>query len=125
MLPVHTQGWDDATLTEMDKLIVDDWAQFTAYAGGFYRLPPAPYAETGEIVAGVKPGREHRGERIVNFNTGLAVHDILMAGVVLQKAKEHGLGTTIDLQGAGGGLTLGTLPACKRGSRPQAAVRVR
>jgi ornithine cyclodeaminase/alanine dehydrogenase-like protein (mu-crystallin family) len=102
VLPVHTQGWDDAILTQMNKLVVDDWAQFTSYAGGFYRcLPDHPDAETGEIVAGLKQGREHRHERIVNFNTGLAIHDILMAGVILEKAKTQGLGTPLTLQEAG------------------------
>ena len=100
VLPVHTQGWDDAALTRMDKMVVDDWDQFQFYAGGFYlNLPERPYAETGEIVAGLKPGRERRNERIVNFNTGLAVHDILMAGIVLEKAKVQGLGTQLGLGG--------------------------
>lgn len=99
VLAVHTQGWDNATLTQMDKLVVDDWVQFGSYAGHFYHpLPDRPYAETGEIVAGLKPGREHRSERIVNFNTGLAVHDILMASVILQKAKARGLGTQLTMQ---------------------------
>jgi ornithine cyclodeaminase/alanine dehydrogenase len=98
VLPVHTQGWDDAALTEMDKVIVDDWAQFTHYAGGFYHdLPPHPYAETGEIVAGVKPGRESRSERIIDFNTGLAVHDILMAGAIFEKAAALGMGAELNL----------------------------
>jgi ornithine cyclodeaminase/alanine dehydrogenase-like protein (mu-crystallin family) len=99
ILPVHTQGWDSATLTQVDKLVVDDWAQFGSYAGEFYHgLPDRPYAETGEIVAGLKPGREHRSERIVNFNTGLAVHDILMANVILNKAQALGLGTRLTMQ---------------------------
>jgi len=102
VLPVHTQGWDNAILTEMDKLVVDDWAQFISYAGGFYHpLPDLVGAKTGEIVAGQKPGREHRYERIVNFNTGLAVHDILMAGMILEEAKAQGLGARLTLQEAG------------------------
>ncbi|MFC1563036.1 ornithine cyclodeaminase family protein [candidate division KSB1 bacterium] len=101
VLPVHTQGWEPAILSEMDKLVVDDWAQFREYAGEFYKpLPEKPYAETGEIVAGLKPGRENSIERIVNFNTGLAVHDILMASVILHNAKQKGLGTQLTFQKA-------------------------
>ena len=99
VLPIHTQGWEPAILSEMDKLVVDDWVQFCEYAGGFYQpLPEKPYAETGEIIAGSKPGRENSRERIVNFNTGLAVHDILMASVILHRAEQKGLGTRLSLQ---------------------------
>ena len=59
------------------------------------------YAETGQIVAGMRPGRESSSERIVNFNKGIAIHDILMASVILNKAKEKGLGTEITVQDPG------------------------
>lgn len=99
LLPVHTQGWDPSTPSKMDKLVVDDWAQFRTIGDILYQpLPEKPHAETGEIVAGLKPGRENRKERIVNFNKGLAIHDILMASIILNKAKENGLGTELTLQ---------------------------
>jgi alanine dehydrogenase len=101
VLPVHSQGWDNAILTDMDQLVVDDWAQFISYAGGFYHpLPDVVSAETGEIVAGLRPGRESRHERIVNFNAGLAVHDILMAGIILERARVQGVGAALTLQEA-------------------------
>ena len=102
VLPVHTQGWDSSTPSKMDKLVVDDWAQYRTIGDILYQpLPEKPHAETGEIVAGIKPGRENSKERIVNFNKGLAIHDILMASFILDKAKEKGLGTELSLQKPG------------------------
>jgi len=102
VLPVHTLGWDSSTPSNMDKLVVDDWAQFRTVGETFYQpLPEKPHAETGQIVAGMKPGRESEGECIVNFNKGIAIHDILMASVILTKAKEKGLGVEITVQEPG------------------------
>ena len=102
VLPVHTQGWDSSTPSKMDKLVVDDWTQYRTIGDILYQpLPEKPHAETGEIVAGIKPGRENSTERIVNFNKGLAIHDILMASFILDKAKEKGLGTELSLQKPG------------------------
>lgn len=102
VLPVHTLGWNATTPSLMDKLITDDWKQYLSGAGHMYKpLPESPYAETGEIVAGLKPGRESESERIICFNKGLAIHDVLMANVVYQKAKEDNLGTILTIQDPG------------------------
>jgi len=102
LLPVHTLGWDSSTPSNMDKLVVDDWAQFRTVGDEFYSpLPEKPHAQTGEIVAGMKPGREDGKERIVNFNKGLAIHDIMMSSVILARAEEKGLGAEITVQESG------------------------
>jgi len=97
-LPVHTRGWELATLRKVDKFIVDDWAQFNSFVGGvdgYYAPLPDFYSQLGEIVAGEKPGRENREERIIDFNVGVAIHDVFMATVILERAKEKGLGTLL------------------------------
>ena len=97
-LPVHTRGWEHGILSKVDKLIVDDWAQFNSFVGGddgYYAPLPNLYGQLGEIVVGQKPGRENREERIVDFNVGVAIHDVFMASVVLERAKEKGLGTLL------------------------------
>ena len=99
VLPVHTLGWNATAPTSLDKLICDDWEQFKAYSEGWYEpLPTNPYAETGEIVAGKKAGRENTSERIINFNAGLAIHDVLVANAIYKKAKEIGLGKELKNQ---------------------------
>ena len=98
VLPVHTAGWNIDVMAKMDKVISDDWAQLASHARPIYSpFPEHPYAELGEIVAGKKPGRQNAQERIINFNMGLAIHDIIVGSRVFEIAKAKGLGTTLEL----------------------------
>jgi len=100
VLPVHTRGWEQAMLTQADKFVVDDFQQFNKALGGsdgYYSPLPELYAELGEIVVGKKPGRENSTERIINLNFGMAIHDVLMASKVLERAKAKGIGMLLPL----------------------------
>jgi ornithine cyclodeaminase/alanine dehydrogenase len=100
VLPVHTRGWEKSMLANADKFIVDDWQQFNNALGGadgYYAPLPELYAELGQIVVGEKPGRVNSAERIVNINFGMAIHDVLMATRVLERAKAKGLGLMLSL----------------------------
>lgn len=97
VLPIHHEGWEPAMIEKADRLISDDWAQLKPFIEGLYPAFRQPNAELGEIVAGVKPGRENPRHRIVDFNLGIAVHDILMATEVLNRARAKGLGTSLTL----------------------------
>jgi ornithine cyclodeaminase/alanine dehydrogenase-like protein (mu-crystallin family) len=98
-LPIHTQGWNAAAPSEADKLVCDDWAQFSEFAAA-YTCPDSPHAETGQVIAGLKAGRENDDERILCFNTGLAIHDVAVASDILRRATAKGLGSTFVLQDA-------------------------
>ena len=101
VLPVHTMGWDSAIVSRMDKLFTDDWEQFLSVGRKCYQpLPDKPSAETGEVVAGLKPGRETEDERIVCFNKGLAIHDVLIGKKIFEKAKAMGIGENLEVQAA-------------------------
>lgn len=108
VLPIHTGGWNPEILTAMDKVIVDDWNQFCSFTKAIYHPIPSPFAELGEVVAGKKPGRENDQERIIDFNVGLAIHDIVVATRVLEKAKEKGIG--VDLEFMDPSLPIGLPP---------------
>ena len=98
VLPVHTRGWEKTALSEVDKFIVDDWQQFSSFVGGksgYYAPLPELYAQLGEIVVGEKAGRESPDERMIDFNVGIAIHDVAMASEVLTLAREKGLGTAL------------------------------
>jgi len=100
VLPVHTRGWEQALLNQADKLVIDDWEQFNKALGGsngYYSPLPELYAELGEIVVGKKPGRESSAERIINFNFGMAIHDVYMASEVLKRARGKGIGMMLPL----------------------------
>lgn len=100
VLPVHSRGWEKSTPGKVDKFIVDDWQQFSRVLGGtdgYYAPLPRLHAELGEVVVGKKPGRQNPDERIIDFNFGMAIHDILMASQVLARARTQGLGTMLPL----------------------------
>ncbi len=98
VLPVHSAGWEPEIIAKMDKVVSDDWAQFGEHGRSLYSpFPDHPDAELGEIVAGSKPGRENDQQRIINFNMGLAIHDVIIGTRVFEKAKSKGLGTTLEL----------------------------
>ena len=99
VLPVHTMGWDSTIISRMDKLFTDDWDQFQTVGRKCYQpLPDGPTAETGEVVADVKPGRQSHDEKIVCFNKGLAIHDVLIGKTIYEKAQAMGIGQSLEVQ---------------------------
>jgi ornithine cyclodeaminase/alanine dehydrogenase len=87
-----------AALAQMDRISTDDHAQFQYYKSvGYFQQTPDPYADLGEIVAGLKPGRGSPGERTMAMNLGLAMDDMAVAPTVFRMAKEKGLGTFLPL----------------------------
>jgi len=90
--------WQPAALAQFDKISTDDHAQFQYYrSAGYFQATPDPYADLGEIVAGLKPGREHPGERTMAINLGLALDDMAVAPEIYRRAVEGGIGTWLPL----------------------------
>jgi ornithine cyclodeaminase/alanine dehydrogenase-like protein (mu-crystallin family) len=90
--------WKGEALAQFDKLSTDDHAQFQYYRSvGYFQTTPDPYADLGEIVAGLKPGREKDSERTIAVNLGLAMDDMAVAPEIYRRAKERGLGTWLTL----------------------------
>ncbi len=87
-----------AAMAEMDRISTDDHAQFQYYRSvGYFQQTPEPYADLGELVAGLKPGRQSPNERTMAINLGLAMDDMAVAPTVYRLAKEKGLGTALTL----------------------------
>jgi len=90
--------WTPGALAQFDKLSTDDHVQFHYYrSAGFFQSTPDPYADLGEIVAGLKPGRERRDERTMAMNLGLALDDMAVAPEIYRRAKERDIGTWLLL----------------------------
>ncbi|MNY10235.1 ornithine cyclodeaminase [compost metagenome] len=53
------------------------------------------HAELGQIVAGLKPGRERDDETILFWHRGLSTTDIALGHAMLTKARALGLGQTL------------------------------
>ena len=102
VVPYGTMSAVELSLTDiMDKVVVDDWGQcrkglpFGALRQHVDsdRLTEANlHAELGQIVAGVKPGRERDGETILFWHRGLSITDIALGHALLEKAQRQGVG---------------------------------
>lgn len=76
VVPIHTRGFTNCDLF-FDKIFADD----TEHVKGFKYFNRYKYfAESSEVVNGLKPGRENNKERILAYNIGIALHDIYFAG---------------------------------------------
>ena len=97
--PVDYNGaWKTETYQSVDRLITDDHAQMDYYrAKDYFQNVPLPYADLGEIVAGLKPGRQDENERTMSICLGIAVDDAVTAQLVYQAAREQGVGLELPL----------------------------
>ena len=87
-----------AAMRQMDRISTDDHAQFRYYRSvGYFQQTPDPYADLGELVAGLKPGRQSPEERTMAINLGLAMDDMAVAPAIYRMAKEKGLGVKLAL----------------------------
>jgi len=90
--------WTAGALAQMDRISTDDHAQFQYYKSiGYFQTTPDPYADLGEIVAGLKPGRQEAKERTLAMNLGLAMDDMAVAPEIYRRAKAMGIGTWLTL----------------------------
>lgn len=104
VVPYGTISAVELSLTSiMDKVVVDDWGQAAAGQFGALRrhvdqgllTRETLYAELGEIVAGLLPGREDPSERILLWHRGLATTDVAVAHHIWKRAEAEDLGTVL------------------------------
>jgi len=102
VVPYGTMSAVELSLTDiMDKMVVDDWGQCRKGLP-FGALRPHVesdrlgehnlHAELGQIIAGLKPGRERDDETILFWHRGLSTSDIALGHALLQKAERSGIG---------------------------------
>ena len=105
VVPYGTMSAVELSLTDiMDKMVVDDWGQcrkglpFGALRQHVDtdRLHEGNlHAELGQIVAGVKPGREGHDETILFWHRGLGITDIALGHALLEKARARSIGESL------------------------------
>lgn len=101
VIPYGTMSAVELSLTDiMDKIVMDDWGQASAGPFGALRAhvdtgrlsEKTLYAELGEIVAGLKPGRSRDDETNLFWHRGLSLSDIALGAAMLEKARRIGIG---------------------------------
>ncbi|WP_337269571.1 ornithine cyclodeaminase family protein [Oryzifoliimicrobium ureilyticus] len=101
VVPYGTMSAIELSLTDiMDKLVVDDWGQCKTGKFGSLRThvetgrlsEQTLHAELGQVVAGLKPGRQNEDETILLWHRGLSLSDIALGHALLTKAHTAGIG---------------------------------
>ncbi len=101
VVPYGTMSAVELSLTDiMSKMVVDDWGQCKAGQFGSLRAhveagklsEQTLHAELGQIVAGLKPGRERDDETILFWHRGLSLSDIALGHALLEKSAKTGIG---------------------------------
>ena len=84
VVPVHTRGFQNCDLF-FDKVYADD----TAHVCGFkYFNQFKQFAEIQDVIAGKAAGRESEKERILSYNIGLGLHDVVYASKIYESLKD-------------------------------------
>jgi ornithine cyclodeaminase/alanine dehydrogenase-like protein (mu-crystallin family) len=90
--------WHPEAIKEADKFCTDDIPQLEHYKeAGYFQDIPTVHADLGELVVGVKPGRESKTERTMACNLGLAMDDMAVAPTIFQRSIDQGIGVWLDL----------------------------
>lgn len=105
VVPYGTMSAVELSLTDiMDKIVVDDWGQcrkglpfgaLRQHVDSDRLTEKNLHAELGQVVAGVKPGRQRDNETILFWHRGLSITDIALGHALLEKAKKTGVGQTL------------------------------
>lgn len=107
---IAAMGADSAHKQEVDpcllasaKVVVDIYEQCAHVGEVHHALDQGLinkqdiYAELGEVVAGIKPGRTSTEEIIVFDSTGTAMQDVASAAVAYTRARASNIGMTVNL----------------------------
>lgn len=83
VIPVHVRGFQNCDLF-FDKVFGDDTGQIQnfKYFNQFHE-----YDEIHRVLQGKNPGRTNDEERILSYNYGIALHDIVFASKIYEKAQ--------------------------------------
>ena len=82
VIPVHVRGFQNCDLF-FDKVFGDDTGQIQTWK---YFHQFHEYDEIHHVLQGKNPGRTNDDERILSYNYGLALHDIVFASKIYEKA---------------------------------------
>jgi ornithine cyclodeaminase len=102
VVPYGTMSAVELSLTDiMSKMVVDDWGQcrkglpfgaLRQHVDSGRLHEGNLHAELGQIIAGLRPGREREDETILLWHRGLSITDIALGHAMLAKAARLGIG---------------------------------
>ncbi len=87
----------DAATVARARVFVDSREACLAEAGDLIRTQAHIEAEIGEVLQGIRPGRQASNDITLFKSVGLAAQDATAAAAVLKRARERHLGTLLSL----------------------------
>lgn len=94
VIPVHTPGFQNCDLF-FDKVFGDDTEQIRKFK---YFSQFRQYDELLHVLQGINPGRTSDEERILSYNYGMGLHDILFASKIYEQVPQGDYGFSIKRQ---------------------------
>ena len=92
VIPVHVRGFQNCDLF-FDKVFGDDTGQLRSFR---YFSKFRQYDEFHHVLQGKNPGRTSEEERILSYNYGIAIHDIVFAARIFERIQHAGTGFTLE-----------------------------
>ncbi len=96
----YDAAWSGEAMAECDRFFCDDTATVRATQAAGVRLAGIPgeiAGDLGELAAGLVSARERGDERLFCLNLGMALEDVVTAGLALRRARELGVGRELPL----------------------------
>lgn len=102
---IHVGGWEDeyAVAQKAAKIVCDEWECIKHRTQTISRMYKEGllqdsdiYSDLGDIVCGIKPGRENVDEFIYFCSVGLAYIDVMFAKYVYEICKEQNMGVNFS-----------------------------
>lgn len=94
VIPVHMRGFQNCDTT-FDRVFGDD----TDHVKGFkYFNQFKDYNEIGEVLSGRDPGRKSDSQRIIDYNYGLGLHDVVFASKIYELVKDSEKVSEIEIK---------------------------
>jgi ornithine cyclodeaminase/alanine dehydrogenase-like protein (mu-crystallin family) len=96
----YDAAWSAAAMAECERFFCDDTATVRATQAAGVRLAGIPgeiAGDLGELAAGLTGGRERDDERLFCLNLGMALEDVVTAGLALRRAVRLGVGRELPL----------------------------
>lgn len=80
LVPIHTRGFQNCD-TVFDRIIADDRGHVCGFK---YFNEFKEFAELSDVLSGKDPGRTDDNQRIIAYNIGLGLHDVVFGKKILE-----------------------------------------
>ena len=99
-IPLESTAWDGKTYTRFaDRFVCDDWNLVQNYLkeGKYTDGLRDEYCLLGDIINSKAPGRANEEEFVISSSHGIALSDVALGHLILQKAERENVGVILPL----------------------------